>query len=521
MAAAAPQDGSRQATWHLDLPDEAATMALAARVADWIKPGDLLTLSGDLGTGKTTFARALIRRLTRDPELEVPSPTFTLMQIYEGADYPIVHADLYRIAKPSELAELGWDEAAEGALVMVEWPERAGEALQADRLDLCFRTDARREATYRGVTLTGHGAFSPRLDINRAINDLLGSSGWDTAERRYIQGEASNRIYERLLKPSGETAILMISPRRPDGPPIRFGKPYSALAHLAESIGPFVAIDEGLRERGFSAPRIFAHALAAGVALLEDFGAQGIVDSGGIMVERYGEAVTALAKLHQMTLPDSLPITPEESYRIPYYDLDALSIEIELVLDWYAPHIAQLALASGAKAIFVNLWQHALKDVHPVRPTWTLRDYHSPNLVWLADRQRWARVGILDFQDCVLGHPAYDVVSLLQDARVDVPDDVELKLLGHYALSRREKDATFEMAAFARAYAVLGAQRATKILGIFARLAKRDHKPQYLKHLPRVRRYLAKSLAHPTMAEIRKWYESYLPHAIAEETNST
>lgn len=520
MAAPAPQDGTRQANWHLDLIDEAATVALAAEVASWVKPGDLVTLSGDLGAGKTTFARALIRHLTREPALEVPSPTFTLMQIYEGADYPIVHADLYRVVKPSELADLGWDEAAEGALVLVEWPERAGEVLEADRLDISFRTDVQRDATYRGAVLTGFGSFARRLDLSRGTHDLLKSAGWDGADRIYMQGEASSRVYERLVKPTGETAILMISPPRPDGPAIRYGKPYSALAHLAESIRPFIAVDEGLRERGFSAPAIYASDLAGGLAVLEDFGTQSFVDSDNIIVERYGEAVVALAKLHQLVLPETLQVTPEETYRIPPYDLDALSIEIELVLDWYAPHIAQIVLASGAKATFVSLWQNVLKDVLPARPTWTLRDYHSPNLLWLPDRQGLARVGILDFQDCVLGHPAYDVVSLLQDARVDVPNEAELKLLSQYALSRRGGDQSFDMAAFARAYAVLGAQRATKILGIFARLAKRDHKPQYLKHLPRVRKYLAKGLAHPMMADVRTWYETYLPQAIADEQST-
>jgi N-acetylmuramate 1-kinase len=142
---------------------------------------------------------------------------------------------------------------------------------------------------------------------------------------------------------------------------------------------------------------------------------------------------------------------------------------------------------------------------------WTLRDYHSPNLLWLAGRAGIAKVGVLDFQDCVLGHPAYDVVSLLQDARVDVPQDTELKLLAHYARLRRDADPGFDAAGFARAYALLGAQRATKILGIFARLDERDHKPQYLAHLPRVERYLAADLTHPALAELKLWYEEHLP----------
>jgi N-acetylmuramate 1-kinase len=130
--------------WRIDLPNEAATAALAARIAEWIGPGDLLALSGDLGAAKTTFARMLIRRLTGNPDLEAPSPTFTLMQIYDGPGYPIVHADFYRIRRPEELFNLGWEEAIEGAVTLVEWPERAGDLLGGDRLDIAFHLDAQR-----------------------------------------------------------------------------------------------------------------------------------------------------------------------------------------------------------------------------------------------------------------------------------------------------------------------------------------------------------------------------------------
>jgi aminoglycoside/choline kinase family phosphotransferase len=307
----------------------------------------------------------------------------------------------------------------------------------------------------------------------------------------------------------------MISPPRPDGPPVRFGKPYSAIARLAEDIKPFVAIDRGLRGVGFSAPQIFDCDLDAGLALLEDLGLEGVVNADGIIFERYCEASAVLAKMHSLTLPWTIPVTDEIEYAIPPYDLDALSIEVELLLDWYVPHIAGVSLASGAKQTFVNIWRHALNEVLAAPPSWTLRDYHSPNLLWLPDRQGLARVGVIDFQDCVLGHPAYDVVSLLQDARTDVPNDTELKLLGHYARMRRETDADFDLSAFARAYALLGAQRATKILGIFARLDKRDHKSQYLAHLPRIERYLVKNLAHPVMVEVRGWFETHLPNLLA------
>lgn len=497
--------------WQIELSGEAATIALARDVAHWIRPTDLVTLSGDLGAGKTTFARALIRALTRDADLEVPSPTFTLMQIYEGASYPIVHADLYRIMRADELAELGWEEAAEGALVIVEWPERAGPYLTADRLDIAFAIDAAHGADHRIATLTGIGNFAPRLALAHAIHDLLARTDWSTAARLPMQGDASTRAYERLRKPDGQTAILMISPPRPDGPVLRAGKSYSALAHLAEDISAFIAIDEGLRAHGLSAPEIFAFDRETGVAVLEDFGAESFVDEQGIILERYAEAVAALAHLHGFALPQTLPVDDRLTYRIPPYDLDALAIEVELLLDWYAPHVAHATLTSGAKATFVNLWRHTLRDIVNAARTWTLRDYHSPNLLWLPQRTAMARVGIIDFQDCVLGHPAYDVVSLLQDARVDVPDEMELRLLGHYAQLRQVAGARFDIAGFAGAYAVLGAQRATKILGIFARLDKRDHKPHYLAHLPRIEKYLAKDLAHPLLSELRGWYETHLP----------
>jgi hypothetical protein len=190
--------------------------------------------------------------------------------------------------------------------------------------------------------------------------------------------------------------------------------------------------------------------------------------------------------------------------------MDALLIEVDLLLDWYVGHV-KASVASGARAIFSNLWRSALIEVASAPPTWTLRDYHSPNLLWLPEREGVRRIGIIDFQDCVLGHPAYDMASLGQDARVSVPDDLELKLLAHYARLRREADATFDMAAFARAYMILAAQRATKVLGIFARLDQRDGKPQYLAHMPRVESYLRKSLRHPVLAEIKAWYEANLP----------
>ncbi len=500
--------------WPVELPDEAATTAFARRVARLLGPDQLLTLSGDLGSGKTTFARALIRQLCGDPGLDVPSPTFTLMQVYEGAAFPIVHADLYRIRDAGELAELGWEEAGEGALVVVEWAERAGEALPPDRLEVMLALAPDRGPQARRAALIGHGALGEIVAREQAIDALLARAGWADARRAFMLGDASTRAYERLTGVDGATAILMISPPRPDGPPVRYGKPYSAIARLAEDIRPFLAIDAGLRALGFSAPEIYAADAGTGLAVIEDLGAEGVVDADGPIPGRYGEAVSALAAMHGAGLPQA-----GEGYQPPPYDLDALLIEVELLTEWYAPHVARAGLSSGAAAVFANIWRDALSEIlAPGAPqSWTLRDYHSPNLLWLPDREGLARVGMIDFQDCVIGHPAYDVASLLQDARVTVSDELEMKLLGAYAHGRRARDPAFDMEAFARAYALLGAQRATKILGIFARLDKRDGKPQYLAHLPRIRAYLAKNLRHAALAGVREWFGSYMPSVLADD----
>ncbi|MGH6800952.1 MAG: tRNA (adenosine(37)-N6)-threonylcarbamoyltransferase complex ATPase subunit type 1 TsaE, partial [Methylocella sp.] len=177
--------------WLRELEDEDAITGFAADVAALIGPGDLVTLSGGLGAGKTAFARALIRILTGEQDLEVPSPAFTLMQVYEGLNFPIVHADFYRIEKPRELTELGFEEACDGALVLVEWPERAGGFLDASRLDIELRLDKDRGPGYRAVTLTGIGPFATRLARAKAVHELLDRSGWSGARRDFMQGDAS------------------------------------------------------------------------------------------------------------------------------------------------------------------------------------------------------------------------------------------------------------------------------------------------------------------------------------------
>jgi tRNA threonylcarbamoyl adenosine modification protein YjeE len=493
------------------LPDEHATHRLAVDIANSLQPGDLVTLSGDLGAGKTTFARALIRYLAGDPTIEVPSPTFTLMQTYDLPQFPLVHADFYRLSGSAELAELGFDDLPEDAVVLLEWPDRAAGFLPIDRLDIALTLAPKLKLEFRHARITGYGALGPRVDRMAAARQFIAESGYSEALRARLQGDASTRLYERLTL-GDKHVILMNSPRRPDGPPVRDGKPYSAIAHLADNVIPFVAMANGLRQAGFSAPTIHHADLDQGLLIIEDLGDERIVsgEPPRPIKERYETAVDALLALHERKLPDVLPVSPHVEHRIPYYDMTAFLIEAELLLDWFLPRL-DAPMPDSERDSFRALWRELLQPAIAMPPTWVLRDYHSPNLLWLPRRSEIARLGILDFQDAVMGPGAYDLASLLQDARVDVSEQVELELLGRYVRGRRHADPDFDPTQFIKIYVTLAAQRASKILGIFARLDMRDGKPQYLRHMPRIWGYLQRSLSHPSLEALNAWYIAHVP----------
>src|SRR4051812_28899706 len=179
------------ASFSVVLPDEQATYRLMIDVASALEPGDLVTLSGDLGAGKTTFARALIRYLAGDETVEVPSPTFTLMQVYDLPRFPLVHADLYRLSGASELAELGFDDLPEKAVVLIEWPDRAAGFLPPDRLDVALTLTPKLKGEFRQARVTGYGTFAPRAERISAVRGFLSESGMTEAVRRRMQGDAS------------------------------------------------------------------------------------------------------------------------------------------------------------------------------------------------------------------------------------------------------------------------------------------------------------------------------------------
>ena len=495
---------------------EAEAERLAERIALKIAKGDCLALFGDLGAGKTTFARALIRAVLGDDEAEVPSPTFSLVQTYETARLTIAHLDLYRLSSEDEIDELGLDDYAKSGALIIEWPERAPSVLSENRLEIRFTRGSTAET--RSLRIEAFGTWEPRLRRAEAIGSMLAASKpWSAAHARYLQGDASARAYARLWA-AGKSAVLMDQPRQPDGPAIRNGLPYSRIAHLAEDVAPFVATARTLRDAGLSAPEIYEADFAQGLLILEDFGDRVFgaeVTAGRASQEELWRAgVETLVALARVPVPPAIPLETGTPHIVPRQDAGVLAIEVELLPDWYWPALFGSPCPAVIREGFLAAWQGIFANViGSPDQGWVLRDYHSPNLVWLPDRDGPRRSGLLDFQDALHGHLAFDVVSLLQDARLDVPPDLAATLLDAYCAARRGTP-NFDESDFRFATAALGAQRNTKILGIFARLAKRDKKPQYLAHIPRIWRYVEICLAHPGLAPLKSWFDTHIPAAL-------
>lgn len=307
---------------------------------------------------------------------------------------------------------------------------------------------------------------------------FLAQAGWGQAAVVPLAGDASFRRYFRVID-GARRAVLM------DAPP-----PH-------EDPRPFIALAEHLTENGFAAPRILARDLEEGLVLIEDFGdlrvKEHVEDQPEAERDVYRRAVDLLAALHRLPAAD-----------VPPYDRAVYQREAGLLTQYYCPAVDLPVDEEG----YVRAWDMVLPIVEQSSsPVVTvLRDYHAENIM-LIDGTASHGLGLLDFQDALAGHPAYDLVSLLQDARRDVPPALEAAMLDHYrAIANPPAD-------FDTAYAVLGAQRNAKIIGIFTRLLRRDGKPQYLKHIPRVWRLLEGDLAHPALAPIKAWFDRHVPKA--------
>ncbi|MFD0916897.1 tRNA (adenosine(37)-N6)-threonylcarbamoyltransferase complex ATPase subunit type 1 TsaE [Pseudahrensia aquimaris] len=492
----------------IELADERATAQFGEDLALALRLGDLVTLSGDLGAGKTSLARALIRAAADDAELEVPSPTFTLMQPYENLHFgALAHFDLYRLVDPRELDELGLDDALAKGVALVEWPDKG--AIANSDATLAIRLEVRDDDS-RLCTISGNAAALERLGRSLEIRHFLDANDRPAAQRRFLTGDASTRSYETIRHGDGPSIILMNAPPQPDGPPIRDGKPYSQIAHLAEDMTAFYGVQKILTDAGFRAPQIHVADLEAGILLIENLGVGAIVDENRNPIsERYEASIDMLVAFHANAIAHEAGLPDGTKYSVPPYDGEALAIEVDLLPQWYAEHALGKPLSAAAYNRFTAIWAGLIERLESAEKHLVLRDFHSPNIIWRGDAKGSDRIGLIDFQDAVIGPSAYDVAALALDARVNVSEELESSLADRYC-SERTRLGAFDEGAFRAAYAIMGAQRVTKILGIFVRLSKRDGKHSYLAHLPRMEDYLARTLRHPALAELKAWVDEEL-----------
>ena len=315
------------------------------------------------------------------------------------------------------------------------------------------------------------------------IGAFLAGAGWAGAARRKLAGDASFRRYERLSE-GPRTAVLM------DAPP-------------PENVRPFLAVARLLGAAGFAVPAVLAADEEAGLLLLEDFGDDTYTRllAGGESESRlYELAVDLLIELHRR-------LPAERIRHLPAFD-EARALEgLQRFIDWYWPAVQGAPAPAAAAEAFAAAWRAVLPLWDRIPTVLVLYDYHVDNLMMLQGRTGLGRVGLLDFQDACRGPASFDLVSLIDDARRDVPRELGARLVERYLAAFAHLD----RAAFAAAYAVAGAQRDARILGNFARLWKRDRKPGYLPLIPRVWRQLEAQLAHPALAPVAGWFDRHLP----------
>ena len=316
--------------------------------------------------------------------------------------------------------------------------------------------------------------MTPVIDMvpPAGLDEFLTRYGWTDAQISPVAGDASFRRYFRVNSATRGKAILM------DAPP-----PH-------EDPQPFLDIAQYLTGHQFRAPEIYGTDLTRGLVLLEDFGdrrmREHLDDHPEDESQIYRAAIDTMVRLAGTPAADAQP-----------YDMATYLREVQLLTEWYMP---AMGLSCDANA-FDQMWVDALAPLASCQDVTVLRDYHAENIMLLDDGEQ----GIIDFQDALVGHPAYDLVSLLQDARRDVRPELEADMLAYY-LTAANPGSDFDAH-----YALLGAQRNTKIIGIFTRLWKRDGKERYLSFLPRMWGLLERDLAHPALASVKQWFDTHIP----------
>jgi tRNA threonylcarbamoyl adenosine modification protein YjeE len=482
------------------------TENLAKKIAKYVVAGDVIRLVGDLGVGKSVFARSVIRALGHKGK-HIPSPTFTLIQTYDDTRMPVVHVDLYRIDSAEEVEALGLDCWLDHGAILVEWPEKAEEWFPEQKPDLLdfhiMEMDNPGTLTVifrekpdgsRQVTLSGGDSWNRRLSLvdnhfdrpvtSKERQHFIADCGYRNHVISPVSEDASFRTYWRINTPKG-SRIIMDSP-----PPV-------------ESVKPVIKMTKYLEGLGVHVPHIYEQNEKDGFLLLEDFGnttvRNGILNENKPLEPWYYKAVDVLSHIAASPLPD-----------IREYTKKALWSEVSRFVDWYLPYARSHATHTADRRAFKRMWEPLFDKILDVPQTTVLWDYHADNLMMLTENapgEGLEDIGVIDFQDARIGPVSYDMSMLLQDVRFEISKDLEERLIQHFLDSQPNIDEK----KFILSYRLINLQRTLKIIGGFTRLHARDGKEHYLQYLPRCWEIVDEALRIPECEEMKVFMNGLVP----------
>lgn len=461
--------------------------SLAKSLAAQLRAGDCIALSGDVGSGKSTFARAAIQALASVDD--VPSPTFTLVQHYDAAAGAVAHFDLYRLKSPEEIFELGFEEAASG-IVLVEWPERAHALLPRRRLTIelaASQNGAARRLRFSGADWQERLSSLAQKDL--ALKAFLNAEGWGHADRQPMAGDFSARCYARL-KRDGKNPARALAMMMPD----------------AAALKPFLTMQNLLSSHGLSVPQVYAKDEPHGLALIEDLGdmrLDTILDAGQDAAPLYTACMDALLSLHRRASAADAAL-----WGVPLFDRMRFLEQVCLFLDVYGPLVLGQKWGEDARQSFERAWNAALETACQSTQSLLLRDCHAANIMMRENKTGAYEPVFIDFQDGGVGPVAYDIASLLEDARRDVDESLRAKMIAHYL----EGNKLVSPHEFQQSYAVLAAQRHMRVLAITARRWLKEGAPEAQDFFKRTWGLFLKHHQEPLLRQVYTWLDAHVPH---------
>ncbi len=453
--------------------------------------GDVITLNGQIGAGKTTFAKFLISNLTQTPIEEISSPTFNLYQTYEGETLDVLHYDFYRIDSELELAEIDLDESYTDKICIIEWANKYPNILPKDRIEISIECKDQ-ERYYKINPL---GKCREAIDSLNKVEDFLDEHDIKFKEIKKLPGDASKRGYFRVSN-SNKNLIVMDVTQENDA---------NGKTLMTGGIDDFITICEYLDSINVRVPKLIARNKINTLLLEEDLGEcsyTGMVAKLDFR-ELYEPAIETLIHISNIKHPKNISTGPNPHY-MRDFDLNIYLKEAGTFIDYYWPFVNGTFCGEDERQEFIEILSNLYSNLSDDK-TLMLRDFHSPNLLFLQNEKGLKKCAIIDFQDALLGHPLYDLVSLSNDARLTIDEGHEQYLIDLYKSSFCFNDFEFDKLSFMEQYQILGVQRSIKILGIFARLAIIDSNHNYIVHMPRVITYIKRILESGNLPELKYW----------------